>query len=441
MNVAQAILLLIIVVAVGAGIWLWSTWFATQSTSVPPTLHGGLKVEAVSASNSNLYIYLRNIGYTPLTLDKIYVWDSRGRLVAVYNASTLSLLVWGGDVWDVSSTVHLVERGLIFYEDFDSNLNTKLWEVRANENAEKTMLSVSNGYLNVTVASKERGKWATYGVFTRSPISLPDSYVFEVELVKNGSARWHYAVCFYIMSTNKHNNPYYNIPWLAAKLYPLKGSTWAEVVYHVGGMKPQYEPIVKWWGYVEARARMIVVVKNGFVERTIVLKMYRFVGEDEWHKDRIVDEKLAEKGKVIQAVKGKAYLALTVDNPTTYPDKGLFNYIKIYKSTSFTIEGLKPGEEYTLAGSKGSCTIKVDAGRLTIDPLNPPPGCEWLQEEYYEHGYPMNIKISSKLFGILEPYQLKTLVFRVDLPPGTYTIKVTTREGLSATATVFIRGS
>ena len=407
MHIAQIVLLILIIVVAGVGIWLWFTEFATQSASTYPALSGSLKIEAVSTIDSKLYIYVRNVGATTLTLDKIYIWDSKGRLVAVYNATTLNLLVWGGDIWDISGLAHPVERGLIFYDDFNGNsLDTNLWEER-EYNANNTQLSVGNDYLQITVSSKEKYKWATYGVFTKSPISLPNSYVFEVELVKKGRAKWYYAVCFYIMSTNTSDNPYRNTPWLAAKLYPLNGSTWAEIVYRSKDGKIWPKLIVEWWGDVEARARMIVVVENGLVERAIVLKMYRFVGEDEWRKDKIVDRKLAEKGKGIQAVKGEAYLALTVDNPTTYPDKGWFNYVKIYRNTSFTLEGLKPGMKYVLAGSKGNCTIKTNTDRLTIDPLNPPSGCEWLQEEYYEHGYPMDINISSRALGIVEPHQLK----------------------------------
>jgi len=426
MYIAQIILLLLIVIAVGVSVWLWFTGFAVQSANTPPILRGGLKVEAVSTLNSNLYIYVRNVGYVPLTLDKVYVWDSRGNLVAVYNATTLSLLVWGGDVWNVSGTVRLVERGLILYDDFDGNsLNTNLWEVRANEYARETRLSVGNSYLKVAVASKERGKWATYGVFTRSPISLPDSYVFEVELWKKGRAYWYYAVCLYIMSTNVNDNPYYNTPWFAAKLYPRGRSTVAQLAYRDDN-QTRFRNLWFWRGNEEPHVHMVVIVGRGYAARVLL-----------WDSSRTSSPNL-DTTLSFQALWGNVYLALTVDNPTTFLDEGWFGYVKIYKNTSFTLTGLKPGAKYKLAGSKGECTITVNTTVLTVDPLNPPTGCEWLQEEYFEHGYPMKIKIDSKVFGRIEPQELKTVVLEVNLPPGTYTLKITTREGISTTTKVFI---
>ena len=436
MHIAQIILLILIIVVAGVGIWLWFTEFATQSASTSPTLGGGLKIEAVSATDSKLYIYVRNIGATPLTLDKIYIWDSKRRLVAVYNATTLNLLVWGGDVWDVSSSARLVERGLILYDNFDGNsLDTSLWEER-EYNANNTQLSVGNSYLQITVSSKEEYTWATYGVFTKSPISLPDSYVFEVELIKKGYANWFYAVCLYIMSTNTSNNPYHNTPWFATKLYPREENdniyTVAQLVYREENTT-YWDSSLYWQGSVEPHAHMIVVVENGYPTKVLLWK-------DSRGKEPIVNNPPRQiYGRELRAVWGNVYLALTVDNPTTYLDEGWFGYIKIYKRTDFTLTGLRPNAEYRLIGLKGKCTIKTGATILTIDPINPPPGCEWLREEYYEHGYPMNITLDSEVFGRIEPQELRTLILRVNLPAGIYTLEITTKEGISATLTTLIK--
>ena len=430
MHIAQVILLLLVIVVAGVGMWLWFTGFTTQSTSISPVLSGSLKVEAVSATSSKLYIYVRNVGGVSLTLDKVYVWDSRGVLIAVYNATTLSLLVWGGDVWDVSGLARLVERGLILYDDFDGNsLDTSLWEKR-EYNATNTRLSVDNGYLQITV-SKREGNWSTYGVFTRSFVSLPDSYVFEVELWKRGRAFWYYAVCFYIMSTNTSDNPYYNTPWFAAKLYPRKKDgtvyTSAQLVYRDGG-QIQFKDLWSWQGNEWPHAHMVVIVGEENTVRVLL-----------WDHTRGGKPDL-DKTLSFPVLQGDKYLALTVDNPTTFPDEGWFGYVKVYKNTSFTLVGLKPGAEYVLAGSKGECTITASTTTLVVDPLSPPSGCEWLQEEYYEHGYPMEITLSSEEFGKVEPYELKTLTFEANLPPGAYTLQITTREGIAATATVLVRG-
>lgn len=440
MQLSQVALLALIAIAASAGIWLWFTGFATQSTGSSPVLTSGLKVEAISAKGSHLYIYVRNVGTTPLTLDNIYIWDSRGRLVATYKAValslSLSLRVWGGDVWDVSKAKQ-VEKGLIFYEDFESNrLDTRRWEIKTY-NLKEGEIRVENGYLKITASSKRQGDYATYSIFTKSPINLPDSYTLEIELWKKSDAIRNYAVNFYIMQTNMSANPRYNTPWLMIGIASISNyfgveSEKALLMYFGGGKERPSDYFLGWEEGEERHAHIVVVVKEGYVVRTIA-----------WRNDRSGAPYRAEYPPPwIPALYGNVYLALTVDTKETDLSEGWFGYVKIYKSTSFTLTGLVPGKEYVLAGSKGSCTIEAASEKLVIDPLDPPSGCEWLREEYYEHGYPMDIRISSKTFNtVLEPNQLKPLMLEVDLPPGTYTLKITTREGVSTTATVFIGGS
>lgn len=424
MNVAGALLLLLIVVIAGALLWLW--YGATISRHIPTSpqsVVGGLKIEAASFIDSTLVIYVRNLGDVPTVVDRVYI-RLGGNTVAVYSVGTFTLTVWGGDVWDLSSALpKLVKSGLILYDDFDT-LNRDLWIDVSSDEAVNTWLGVEDSYLKIEVSSKAQRRWATYGLFTTRTIDIPKNYVVEVELWKQGDATRYYAVCLYLMSTNKSTNPYYNTPWFAIKLYPRRGVTYAQVVYREE--RTRFRNLYSWYsGY--PHAHIVAMVRNGYVE-TVLL----------WDGDRYGDPTRVVTDLDFQAISGDLYIALTVDTTETRVCSGWIGYVKIYRDTAFTLEGLQPGKTYVLRGSSGSCKITPQSTKMVIDPLDPPSGCEWLRDEFYRHGYPIELEIESDVFRVIKPRSVKPIGLKIELPPGVYSVEVVSREGISAMASITI---
>jgi len=303
MNTVGALLLLLIVVVMGALLWFWYGATVSHTLPTPPqSLARGLKVEAISFTDSKLVIYVRNLGDTPTAIDKVYI-RLGGNTIAVHSVGVYTLTVWGGDVWDLSTALpQLVKSGLILYDDFDT-LNRDLWIDVSSDEAVNTWLEVEDSYLKINVSSRELYRWATYGLFTTKTISIPESYVVEVELWKQGDATRYYAVCLYLMSTNENANPYYNTPWFAIKLYPRRGVTYAQVVYRDGGTR--WRDLYSWYsGY--PHAHIVAVVRNGYVE-TVLL----------WDGDRYGDPTRVVTDLDFQAISGDLYIALTVDTTET----------------------------------------------------------------------------------------------------------------------------
>ena len=316
-----------------------------------------------------------------------------------------------------------MRSGLILYDDFDT-LNRDLW-IEASHEAAYKRLDIENSYLKIEIRKRFGVKWATYGLFTTRTIGIPENYVVEVELWKRGYARRYYAVCLYLMSTNESANPYYNTPWFAIKLYPRRGVTYAQVVYRDKDGNIYWKDLYSWF-YGYPHAHIVAMVRNSYVE-TVLL----WVGDRDGDPERIPDLNF-------QAISGDLYIALTVDTTETWVSRGWIGYVKIYRDTAFTLEGLQPGKTYVLRGASGSCEITPQSTKVVVDPLDPPSGCEWLRDEFYRHGYPIKLEIESDVFRIVGPRSVKPIGLEIRLPSGVYSVEVVSREGISAMTSIAI---
>ena len=305
--------------------------------------------------------------------------------------------VWGGDTWEVSSnSVVRTSEGLILYDDFRS-FNGVVWSKRHNSYASKYSVTVSNNYLIAKVKSSQSRKWAVAGISSKNPINLPSNYVIEVEIFKYGRAYWGYAVSMYLASSSSNSNPYFNTPWFAIKLYPRGSRTYAQLVYR--GTSLTYRDLRWFSGSTYPHIHVLAKVSRG--KATVWL----------WAGTRSSSPVINGRSYSIPTLSGSKYVFLVTENPTTYYDEGRFGYVKIYRSTSFTIRGLQRGWWVELRVGDQVCKVMADGNELTIDSLNPPSQCRFLRDEYLRHGYPIRTGI--------RVFRYSSTVLKVeDLYPG-----------------------
>lgn len=419
--------LLLLTIAIASSVLLY--YYMTGFTHVKPGASRSVFCERIRIvyayrSSGEFNIAVMNIGDCPVSLSMLYFLDSKGNTVATVPINnSLQLSLWGGDVWNLKhGKLVKIRSGQILYDEFNT-LNTGIWEERKTGNAEHVIVKTTDGYLYVNV-SKSSKRRAVAGISTRKTIQLPRTYIIETELWKYGEASLKHAVCLYITSTNSSNNPRSNTPWMSFGLYykRRRQNTKLQIVYR--SSTTTSKSIYTWSGSIQPHVHVLANVSEGAVTM--------------WAWNAIRDETPEVEGRnftLSTIVNRSAYVFLVVENPTTNIYNGRIGYVKIYRSLTVTLKGLKPGWMYKLVDEEGNvCAIKSNSESIVLNFMNPPKGCESLQAWLYRNGFPWRGMIVSEAFRSLSLGETRIISVHVT---GTYeidTVKVCTAEGVCVTA-------
>ncbi len=426
---ASIIILLVVVIAV-VGVYLIVNKFASTVRKEEAGVKAAIIEEAVYREEKGqpiLSLYIRNVGKSPLTPDRVYLWGSpqiSGK-PRIYNVSTKVITVvkqgwfvasnssfggetitlnrwfkvcdnlhiknvWGGDEWRVnidSKTATRTRRGLIA-------LGTDLtgWTIVKTSNA-RGSCNPSGSRVVINVRSTN-GRWAAISYRTSLPSSLYPPFVIECRINKKYySNAWQTNVAVYLTRSKSSSNPYNDNPFYEAGVFYYSGKDYLEGrVRDSAGKVTWVNPSVQ-----GSRGRIILVVESlneGSLHSYYTSSMY---GGEEY---------------TVSNMRSPRYIWLTVETKSrsSYGRTGEFylNELKIYRSPSFKLyleTSIPDIIAYNLTFKTGSSSTSIisSSQAITISPMD----SSSLYEKWLSSGYPwdaiVDVSVLRRLHVMVSP--------------------------------------
>ncbi len=441
-------LLLLLVMVVASSVLVYHLVTSGYLASTSPAKPSHLVVDACEVEGRLFTIYVRNVGESPCVITSAYLCSLEGEVVAELTPAVLtsSSEIWGGDVWrpdgETLSLVRVV-KGCIVDDDFTSR-DPSTWDdsyVDYNNDWSRVYYDPDS----LKLLSESADGWAVRGLITVDRlVDLSASLVIEVDLEKTtynvpdgDAAASPFAACLYLSLSNDNPNPYFNIPWFAAKLYPRSFlyRTEAQLVTRSSAGIVDTETLYTWYSSPGTAPRGVFLL---FFNETG--KVYYYF----WRGARVGPPYRSGSwsSTTLNALYGQGplFIYLSIDNRVAASSrKAHIRYLQAYRGSKLRLQ--RAGDGWTLELTDASWnTVKrvyVEGGSASID----------LTDIIVSQGMPFNGHLKLYTYNASEfeaydgwqlmPGQCRGItVASTSAFTGTYLVKVVASDGSTATTIV-----
>ncbi len=451
-------LLILISIAVAIATYLVISGYITIRETATGAASSVIRIDAFSCQGRLLKLYISNQGGTKAEVSSVYYEDSK-RVIRlrppVFGSGTAE--VWGGDVWAPDPyTLRLAREvsGRLISDDFTAK-NTTVWDYDYVD-YNNVWSAIYNDPDGLKLLSKSDGGWAVRGVVTRNSVNFSKQLVIIVDLMKTNynvprgdAAGFPFAACLYIAANEpyidaSYVNPYYNVPWIALKLYPryIGGETLteAQLVARDSSGTVTWVTLHTWYPSPDTEPRIKAVLV--FNESSKVYYYAWIYNGDEFI--RYISGSWTNS--VINDLKNKAYvyIYLTIDNRVTESSRKVHvRYLRISGGTNVTIKNIERGWWVRVRDLCSGGEVMVESNGTVVNIPVVPFIIENIENG--DRGLPLNASIA-----VFVKYPVSNSVL-ASIPPGavgevlvslpsdaarSFLIKVLTSDGSQTAITV-----